>query len=99
MVGDVLFLQSGAVVPCDGVLLSGHGLVCKKAKYEGPPVKKATIEHLAKILGWSDRRTNDYSCFMHHGDKVLEGSGRYVVTAVSDEGLKSSVIRACTSLL
>jgi magnesium-transporting ATPase (P-type) len=103
VVGDVLLLQSGAVVPCDGVLLSGHGLVCKESKHEGVPlVKKATIEHLTKVLGWSNHRPNDYSCFMHSGDKVLEGSGRYIVTAVSVVGVidsNYSVPRACAYML
>jgi P-type Ca2+ transporter type 2C len=103
VVGDVLILQSGAIVPCDGVLLSGHGLVCKESKHEGAsPVKKATTEHLTKVLGWADRRANDYSCFMHRGDKVLEGSGRYIVTAVSDVRLidnSYSVPRGCVSVV
>lgn len=97
MVGDVLLLQTGGVVPCDGVFLSGHGVVCKESKHEEAPlVKKATIEHLTKILDWSDLRTTNYSCFMHRGDKVLEGSGRYIVTSISDIGsIDNTVLRRC----
>jgi magnesium-transporting ATPase (P-type) len=99
VVGDVLLLQTGAVVPCDGIFLSGHGVVCNKSKDEGVPlVKKATIEHLIKIIGCSDRKSNEYSCFMHCGDKVLEGSCRYLVTAISDVAvIDNSVLRAFSS--
>lgn len=88
VVGDILLLQIGMVVPCDGVFLSGHGLVCKESKQQGARlVKKATIERLTDILRCSDHTVNEYSCFIHYGDKVLDGSGRYIVTAVSDVGL------------
>jgi Ca2+-transporting ATPase len=96
--GDVLLLQTGAVIPCDGIFLSGHGVVCKESTGEGAPlVKKVTIEHLIKILGCSDRKSDEYSCLMHRGDKVLEGSGRYLVTAVSDVAIINNSVLSTSS--
>lgn len=67
--------------------------MCKESRQEGAPlIKKVTVEHLTEILGCSDRGANGYSCFMHHGDKVLEGHGRYIVTSVSDDGVTGNGI-------
>jgi hypothetical protein len=45
-----------------------------------------TIEHLTRMMNHSDPRIEQTDCFLHAGTSVLEGSGRYVVTAVSKIG-------------
>lgn len=72
------------MVPCDGIFLSGHGVTC--GELDNLEVKKVTIEHLSRMVGHSDPRVEQADCFLHAGDKVFEGSGRYVVTAMSNSG-------------
>jgi hypothetical protein len=38
------------------------------------------------MMNHSDPRIDQTDCFLRAGTKVLEGSGRYVVTAVSEIG-------------
>jgi magnesium-transporting ATPase (P-type) len=90
VVGDVVFLYAGAIVPCDGIFLTGRGVACDESKREGTrpgagTIRKVSMEHIARMMYHADPRVRYSDCFMHSGDRVLEGSGRYVVTAISNE--------------
>jgi Ca2+-transporting ATPase len=64
VVGDVLFLETGDVIPADGVLISGSNLKCDEsgATGESDAVKKGA----------------DHDLFLLSGTKVLDGVGRLV---------------------
>jgi Ca2+-transporting ATPase len=78
LVGDVLFIEPGEIVPVDGVFLSGHNVRCDEsgATGESDAVRKASYEDLA------EDPHGKVDCFMISGSKVLEGVGKYVVTSV-----------------
>ncbi|GAA5867850.1 hypothetical protein JCM8547_003395 [Rhodosporidiobolus lusitaniae] len=78
VVGDILFIEPGEIVPVDGVFLSGHNVRCDEsgATGESDAVRKASYEDLAADPGGKT------DCFMISGSKVLEGVGRYVVTSI-----------------
>ena len=85
-----MFLYAGAIVPCDGIFLTGRGVACDETKREGTgpgagTFRKVSMEHIARMMYHADPRIRYSDCFMHSGDRVLEGSGRYVVTAVNNE--------------
>ena len=93
VVGDIVFLEPGGLVPAHGIFLSGHGVTCSGPKDVDPQRKKVTIEHLTHMHENSDPRARYSDCFMRLGDEVLEGFGRYVVTAAG----KADTLRACES--
>ncbi|GAA5914138.1 hypothetical protein JCM6882_004934 [Rhodosporidiobolus microsporus] len=78
LVGDVLLLEPGEIIPVDGVFLSGHNVRCDEsgATGESDAVRKASYGNL--VSGAHAKA----DCFLLSGSKVLEGVGRYVVTGV-----------------
>ena len=94
VVGDIVVLEPGEIVPCDGVLVYGHNVKCDEssATGESDAIKKTTYDdcitprELAEHQGTDGREldvTNIHTdCFMISGSKVLEGYGKYVVIAV-----------------
>jgi len=80
LVGDILFLEPGEIIPVDGVFLSGHNIRCDEsgATGESDAVRKAPLEEIQE--GGESMKKVD--CFLISGSKVLEGVGRYVVTCV-----------------
>jgi Ca2+-transporting ATPase len=67
-VGDIVDLEPGNVVPCDGLYLHGHGLACDESSATG---ESNTIK----------KQVNG-DCFILSGSRVLLGVGRMVVIAV-----------------
>ncbi|KNE63148.1 calcium-translocating P-type ATPase, PMCA-type [Allomyces macrogynus ATCC 38327] len=72
LVGDVLMLEPGDILPVDGVYLHGHGLRCDEsaATGESDAIRKAQT------------RGPDHDMFLLSGSKVIEGTGLCIVTAV-----------------
>jgi Ca2+ transporting ATPase len=70
MVGDLLALQTGDIVPVDGIVISAAGLVCDESSITGEsePVKK----------GWDENQQP----LVISGSKVAEGTGYILVTCV-----------------
>ncbi|XP_006661779.1 calcium-transporting ATPase 7, plasma membrane-type [Oryza brachyantha] len=71
VVGDVVVLKIGDVVPADGVFLEGHALQVDESSMTGEP-------HPVEI----DARR---SPFLASGVKVVDGYGKMVVTAVGTD--------------
>ena len=80
LVGDILSLEPGEIIPVDGVYLSGHNIRCDEsgATGESDAVRKATFEEI-QAGGESMKKVDP---FLISGSKVLEGVGKYVVTCV-----------------
>ncbi|KAF9581818.1 hypothetical protein BGW38_001037 [Lunasporangiospora selenospora] len=68
VVGDVLLMEPGDLLAVDGIVLSSHNITCDEssATGESDAMKKDTEEH----------------CYIISGSKVLDGTGRMLVTAV-----------------
>ncbi|OKL58510.1 hypothetical protein UA08_06274 [Talaromyces atroroseus] len=97
VVGDLLHLEAGDLIPADGILVSGHNIRCDESSISGEsdPKKKIPGDEIAKRkkqgvpLGKQDP-------FIVSGCKVVEGIGTYMVTAV---GERSTYGRTMMSLV
>ena len=74
LVGDVLHLEPGDLVPVDGIFIDGHDLKCDEssATGESDALKKTSGDHVMKMLE-SGQSTKDLDPFIISGAKVLEG--------------------------
>lgn len=89
LVGDVLNLEPGDLVPVDGIFIDGHNLKCDEssATGESDQLKKTGAEQVMRLLEEGHTRVQDMDPFIISGSKVLEGVGRCLVTSV---GVNSS---------
>jgi Ca2+-transporting ATPase len=95
MVGDVMHLSTGDVVPVDGVFITGHAVKCDESSATGESdlLKKvggdevyAALEEVAKG-GRARADIEKLDPFIISGSKINEGTGTFLVTAV---GVNSS---------
>lgn len=74
LVGDILHLEPGDVVPVDGIFIDGHGVRCDEssATGESDAVKKTAA---AKIMEHEsiEKQTTDADPFIISGSRVTEG--------------------------
>ena len=88
LVGDVLHLEPGDLVPVDGILIEGHDLKCDEssATGESDALKKTGGDVVMRALELGQSKA-DLDPFIISGAKVLEGMGTFVATSV---GVNSS---------
>jgi len=88
LVGDVLHLEPGDLVPVDGVLIEGHDLKCDEssATGESDALKKTGGNAVMHALETGQSKS-ELDPFIISGAKVLEGMGTFVATSV---GVNSS---------
>ncbi|UNI18879.1 plasma membrane calcium [Purpureocillium takamizusanense] len=88
LVGDVLHLEPGDLVPVDGVFIEGHDLKCDEssATGESDALKKTGGDQVMRLLE-NGNGTKDIDPFIISGAKVLEGMGTFLCTSV---GVNSS---------
>lgn len=84
LVGDVMMLEQGDVIPVDGVLVEGHAVSCDEASATGESdlVKKTPADAVWRALHEKDANTAKLDPFLLSGTKVLDGVGTFLVTAV-----------------
>ncbi len=97
LVGDVMILEQGDVIPVDGVLIEGHTVSCDESSATGESdlVKKTPAQAVEEALGDGTGNPVKLDPFMISGSKVLDGVGSFLVTAV---GPNSSHGRTMMSL-
>jgi len=103
MVGDVMHLFAGDVVPVDGIFITGHGVKCDESSATGESdlLKKAPADEVFAILdevakgGKPPADIEKLDPFIISGSKVNEGTGTFLVTAV---GVNSSYGRIMMSM-
>ncbi|KAG6874564.1 hypothetical protein C0992_007467 [Termitomyces sp. T32_za158] len=78
VVGDIVLLTPGEVVPCHGVFISGN-VRCHET--DSRKMHKKNYEDV-KLYMKNGRLPVNTDCFVFSGSKVLEGVGSYVVIAV-----------------
>jgi P-type Ca2+ transporter type 2C len=84
VVGDVLHLEPGDLIPVDGVLPEGHNIKADEsaATGESDALKKVPAQYALDNSEPGSKFSNKFDPFILSGGKVLEGVGKYVVTAV-----------------
>ncbi|KAK2027174.1 calcium-translocating P-type ATPase [Colletotrichum zoysiae] len=83
LVGDVIHLEPGDLVPVDGIFISGHDLKCDEssATGESDALKKTGGDAVFNAFQ-SGNASKDIDPFIISGAKVLEGVGTFVCTSV-----------------
>ncbi|KAL2116429.1 hypothetical protein VTJ04DRAFT_8597 [Mycothermus thermophilus] len=94
MVGDLVGLETGDVIPVDGVLVEGHNVACDEASATGESdlVKKMlgqeAVERFQALMSGQgqgnerERMAGKIDPFLLSGARVLDGVGTFLVTAV-----------------
>ncbi|EAQ91884.1 hypothetical protein CHGG_00119 [Chaetomium globosum CBS 148.51] len=103
MVGDVMHLFAGDLVPVDGIFINGHGVKCDESSATGESdlLKKVGADEVFAILedvakgGKPPADVEKLDPFIISGSKVNEGTGTFLVTAV---GVNSSYGRIMMSM-
>ncbi|CAG8488589.1 9310_t:CDS:2 [Diversispora eburnea] len=99
LVGDILKLEPGDIIPCDGVVIEAHNLKCDEsaATGESDAVKKLKYEECIKELKGDETDStykSKFDPFIISGSKVLEGVGSYVVIAVGVNSFNGKTMMA-----
>ncbi|MBE3111713.1 MAG: hypothetical protein IMZ46_14605, partial [Acidobacteria bacterium] len=87
LVGDVLMLEQGDVVPVDGIFVDGHNVSCDESSATGESdvIKKTPAEAALRALQNPEQeagKIKKIDPFIISGAKILDGVGSCVVTAV-----------------
>jgi Ca2+-transporting ATPase len=96
LVGDVVHLEPGDIIPADGILINGHNVKCDESSTTGESDllrKRPGEEVFRAIMEHKDLRKMDP--FIVSGAKVAEGVGTFLVTAT---GVNSSYGKILMSL-
>ncbi len=96
LVGDVMHLEAGDMIPVDGIFISGHNLTCDESSATGESdlLRKTPGDDVYAALA-KHQSTRKMDPFIISGGKVTEGIGTFIVTAV---GIYSSYGRTMMSL-
>ncbi|WPG99230.1 calcium-transporting atpase 2 [Acrodontium crateriforme] len=96
VVGDVLLIESGDILPVDGIFITGHGVKCDESSATGESdiMKKSPADDVYRAME-AGENLRKMDPFMISGAKITEGFGRMMVTAV---GTKSTHGRTMLSL-
>ena len=96
LVGDVMHLEPGDMVPVDGIFISGHNVKCDESSATGESdlLKKHPGDQVYSAME-AHQSVSHQDPFIISGAKVTEGIGTFLVTAV---GVHSSYGKTMMSL-
>lgn len=96
LVGDVVHLEPGDVIPVDGIFISGHNVKCDESSATGESdnLKKTSGDEVYDAIE-IHKNLGKLDPFIISGGKVTEGVGTFLVTAV---GVNSSYGKTMMSL-
>ncbi|KAJ2892517.1 putative plasma membrane calcium-transporting atpase 4 protein [Zalerion maritima] len=83
VVGDVVHMSPGDMIPVDGIFIEGHGVKCDESSATGESdlLKKMPAEQVYKALVEGNKDVHKLDCFVLSGSKVSEGTGTFLTTA------------------
>lgn len=83
MVGDVVLLEAGDLIPVDGIFIKGHGMKCDESSATGESdlMKKTPADDVFRAIE-NHENLKKLDPFILSGAKVAEGVGSFLVTAV-----------------
>ena len=88
LVGDLVRLEAGDVLPADGIVVSGHSIVCDESSATG---ESDQLRKTAADVAWKAIENNEpmkkIDPFIISGAQVTEGVGSFLVTST---GVNSS---------
>ncbi|KAK3332077.1 hypothetical protein B0T19DRAFT_438947 [Cercophora scortea] len=96
LVGDIMHLEPGDMIPVDGILVEGFNVKCDESQATGESDiirKRPADEVFAAIENHDDLKKMDP--FIQSGARVMEGMGRFLVTST---GVYSSYGKTMMSL-
>ncbi|KAJ4398583.1 plasma membrane calcium [Didymella pomorum] len=96
LVGDVVNLEPGDMIPVDGILIQGHGIKCDESSATGESdlLKKTPGDEAFRAIE-NHENLKKVDPFILSGAKVSEGVGQFLVTAT---GVNSSYGKTLMSL-
>ncbi|KAK4540565.1 hypothetical protein LTR36_009095 [Oleoguttula mirabilis] len=96
LVGDVLLVEPGDILPVDGIYITGHGVKCDESSATGESdiMKKTPADDVYRAME-ANESLRKMDPFMISGGKITEGFGRMIVTAT---GIHSSYGKTMMSL-
>lgn len=96
LVGDVLHLEPGDLIPVDGVLIEGFNLRCDESSATGESdiIRKMPADEVFQAIQ-ENQSTKKLDPFILSGGKVSEGVGTFLVTST---GVNSSYGKIMMSL-
>lgn len=94
LVGDVLLVESGDIVPVDVVLVEGQGIRCDESSITGESASAKIVPADIALENYSPI-ADKYDPFIFSGSKILVGVGKSVVTAVGPNSCYGKMIM-CT---
>lgn len=96
LVGDVMHLEPGDMIPVDGIFISGHNVKCDESSATGESdlLRKHSGDEVYEAME-SHQNVSKLDPFIISGGKVTEGVGTFLVTSV---GVNSSYGKTMMSL-
>ncbi|PYI19327.1 P-type calcium ATPase [Aspergillus japonicus CBS 114.51] len=96
LVGDVMHLEPGDMIPVDGIFIEGHNVKCDESSATGESdvLRKMSADDVYRAIEQHDN-VSKHDPFIVSGAKVSEGVGTFLVTAV---GVNSTYGKTMMSL-
>ncbi len=93
VVGDIVQIQAGDIIPADGILVDGSRIACDESSItaESALVRKTPGDNASRTTTQASPELEP-DPFMLSGTKVLEGLGTFIVTATGTHSIYGKAI-------
>ena len=94
VMADIALIEPGEIIPCDGLLLSGHNVNYDELGTTGESdvIKKLLFKDCVEVMKKGGGGLAHTDCFMVSGSKVLKGVRRYIVIAVRMKSFNGQIM-------